>query len=182
MCGERDIIIMQYIIIIRNIYIAPNPTRLAQSTSQFKTRMNITVKACNMHTPDDPMPTAKCRQTCTHLGTVNAVKTCNAATQGPWTHLMIWIKCKDHYSIYKHKNWSSLRNIGIYWKSKIWNRMTAIEMESIGNQYLLELFQCVIIVMYSRPNVYLYASTSSWVISPEVTPNGFLRKQVSRKA
>ena len=24
----------------------PNPTRLAQSTSQFKTRMNITLKTC----------------------------------------------------------------------------------------------------------------------------------------
>ena len=31
------------IIIIRNTYIAPNPTRLTQSTSQFKTR-NITIK------------------------------------------------------------------------------------------------------------------------------------------
>ena len=31
------------IIIIRNSYIAPNPTRLAQSTSQFKTRMDIRI-------------------------------------------------------------------------------------------------------------------------------------------
>ena len=31
------------IIIIRNSYIAPNPTRLAQSTSQFKIRMDIRI-------------------------------------------------------------------------------------------------------------------------------------------
>ena len=41
------------IIIKSNIYIAPNPTRLAQSTSQLKTRMNITVKTWNLHTPDN---------------------------------------------------------------------------------------------------------------------------------
>ena len=41
-----------------------------------------------MHTPDDPTPTAKCRQTCTHPGTISATQTCNAATHGPWTHLM----------------------------------------------------------------------------------------------
>ena len=75
--------------IIRNIYTAPNPTRLAQSTSQFKTRTNITIKTRNMHTPDDPAPTAKPRQTCTHPRTVNAVKTCSAAIHGPWTHLVI---------------------------------------------------------------------------------------------
>ena len=28
-----------------------------------------------MHTPDDPTPTAKRRQTCAHPGTVNAIKT-----------------------------------------------------------------------------------------------------------
>ena len=42
-----------------------------------------------MHTPDDPTPTAKRRQTCTHPGTISATQTCNAATHGPWTHLMI---------------------------------------------------------------------------------------------
>ena len=31
------------IIIIRNTYIAPNPTRLAQNASQFKTRMEIRI-------------------------------------------------------------------------------------------------------------------------------------------
>ena len=31
-----------------------------------------------MHTPDDPTPTAKRRQTRTHPGTVNAIKTYNA--------------------------------------------------------------------------------------------------------
>ena len=31
------------IIIIRNTYIAPNPTRLVQSTSQFKIRMNVRI-------------------------------------------------------------------------------------------------------------------------------------------
>ena len=65
-----------------------NPTRLAQRTSQFKTRMNITIKTRNMHTPDNPTPTSKRRQTCTHPRTVNATKTCNTAMHGPWTHLM----------------------------------------------------------------------------------------------
>ena len=36
---EREAII----IIIRNSYISPNPNRLAQSTSQFKTRMDIRI-------------------------------------------------------------------------------------------------------------------------------------------
>ena len=74
--------------IIRNIYIAPNPTRLAQSISQFKTRMNITIKTRNIHTPDNPTPTAKRRQTCTHTGVINAIKTRNPALHGPWTHPM----------------------------------------------------------------------------------------------
>ena len=39
-------------IIIRNSYIAPNPARLAQSTSQFKTRMDIRINTWNIHTPD----------------------------------------------------------------------------------------------------------------------------------
>ena len=83
-------------IIISNIYIAPNPKRLAQSTSQFKTRMNITIKTWNMHTPDDPMPTAKHRQTCTHPGTIDAIKTSNAAIHGqiPW----LQIKCKEYHN------------------------------------------------------------------------------------
>ena len=38
------LILMKMIIIIHNTYIAPNPTRLAQSTSQFKTRSIITIK------------------------------------------------------------------------------------------------------------------------------------------
>ena len=42
-----------------------------------------------MHTPDDPMPPGKYRQTRTHPGTINAVKTCSAALHGTWTHLMI---------------------------------------------------------------------------------------------
>ena len=70
---------------IRNSY----PTRLAQSTSQFKTRMDIRINTSNMHTPDDPTSTAKRRQTCTHPGTINATQTCNAAIHGPWKHLMI---------------------------------------------------------------------------------------------
>ena len=37
---ERVAVAVVMIIIIRNSYIAPNPTRLAQSTSQFKTRMD----------------------------------------------------------------------------------------------------------------------------------------------
>ena len=78
-----------HLIIICNIYIAPNPTRLAQSISQFKSGSNITIKTWDMHTPDDPAPTAKCRQTCTHPGTINVIKTCSAAIYGPGTHLMI---------------------------------------------------------------------------------------------
>ena len=34
---------VELIIIICNSYIAPNPTRLAQSTSQFKTRMDFRI-------------------------------------------------------------------------------------------------------------------------------------------
>ena len=37
--------------------------RLAQSNSQFKTRMNIRINTSNMHTPDDPTPTEKRRHT-----------------------------------------------------------------------------------------------------------------------
>ena len=77
------------IIIIRNSYIAPNPIWLAQSTSQFKTRMDIKINTWNMHTPDDPTSTAKRRQTCTHPGTISATQTCNAAIHGPSKYLMI---------------------------------------------------------------------------------------------
>ena len=38
------ILILIKMIIIHNTYIAPNPTRLAQSTPQFKTRSIITIK------------------------------------------------------------------------------------------------------------------------------------------
>ena len=62
------------IIIICNSYIAPNPAWRAQSTSQFRTRMDIRIKTWNMHTPDDPTSTAKRRQTCTHPGTVSATQ------------------------------------------------------------------------------------------------------------
>ena len=62
----------QHLIIICNIYIAPNPTTLAENTSQFKSRMVITIKTWNMHIPDNPMLTAKHRQTCTHPGTTSA--------------------------------------------------------------------------------------------------------------
>ena len=34
-----------------------------------------------MHAPDDPTPTAKCRQTCTHPGTVNATPKPNQVNQ-----------------------------------------------------------------------------------------------------
>ena len=66
---------------MRNTYIAPNATRLAQSTySQVKARMNIRISTWNMHTLDDPTPTAKRRQTCTHPGTISTTQTCNAWT------------------------------------------------------------------------------------------------------
>ena len=64
-----------FIIIIRNTYIAPNPTRLAQSTSQFKTRINARISTWNTHTPGDPTPTAKRRQTCIHARTISATQT-----------------------------------------------------------------------------------------------------------
>ena len=82
---------MKYIffIIIRNSYIAPNPTRLAQSTLQFKARLDIRINTWNMHTPDDPTPTANHRQTRTHPGTISATQTCSTAIHGPWKHLMI---------------------------------------------------------------------------------------------
>ena len=64
-------------------------TRLAQSTSHFKTGMDIRISTWNMQTPDDPTPTAKCRQTCTHPGTITAVKTCSAAIHGSWTRVLI---------------------------------------------------------------------------------------------
>ena len=77
------------VIITRNSYIAPNQTRLAQSTSHFKTRMDIRINTWNIHTPDDPTPTAKRRQTCTHPGTISATQTFTAAIHGLWKHLMI---------------------------------------------------------------------------------------------
>ena len=57
-----------HLIIICNIYITPNRTRLAKKTSQFTTRMNIRINTWNM--PDNPTPTAKRRQTYTHPGTM----------------------------------------------------------------------------------------------------------------
>ena len=39
-----DLLLDLRIIVIGNIHTAPNPTSLAQSTLQFKTRMNITIK------------------------------------------------------------------------------------------------------------------------------------------
>ena len=60
-----------------------------------------------MHTPDDPTPTAKRRQTCTHPRTINAIKTCSAAIQGPWTHLMITNQMQK--ALYTEK-------MGFYWK------------------------------------------------------------------
>ena len=83
------ILIMIIIIIIRNTYIAPNPTRLAQSTSQFKTRMNIRMNTWNMHTPDDPSSNANSKvQANMHTSRNNQ---CNPDMQcsNTWTHLMI---------------------------------------------------------------------------------------------
>ena len=64
-----------------------------------------------MHTPDNPMPTAKRRQTCTHPGTIDAVKTCNTAIHGPWIHLMIaksiiiiiYIKTGFYWKVWENK-------------------------------------------------------------------------------
>ena len=41
-----------------------------------------------MHTPDDPTPTAKRRQTSTHPGTISATQTCSAAIN-TWTQLPV---------------------------------------------------------------------------------------------
>ena len=65
-----------------------------------------------MHTPANSTPTAKCRQTCTHPGTVNAIKTCNAAIYRPWTHLMIANKCKERHNNHMNKNWVLLEGFG----------------------------------------------------------------------
>ena len=97
------IFLYNVIIYIRNSYIAPNPTRLAQSTSQFKTRMDIKINTRNMHTPDDPTSTAERRQTCTHPGTICATQTCNAAIHGPSKHVMI---------AKSNKNWVLLEGLG----------------------------------------------------------------------
>ena len=83
--------IILIIIIIRNTYITPNPKTLAQSTSQFKTSMNINQDTKHAYTrQSNPTSTAKRRQTlCTNPRTVNANKTCNAAIHGPGTHHII---------------------------------------------------------------------------------------------
>ena len=111
-------------IIICKTYTAPNPTWLAQSTSQFKTRMNIIIKTWNMHTPDNPPPTAKRRQTCTYPATFNAIKTCSV-------HGHIWwleIKCKDIIIIIDIKT-------GFYWN--VW------ENKWVFNCDLHEEYVCV---------------------------------------
>ena len=41
-----------------------------------------------MHTPDDPTPTAKRRQTSTHPGTISATQTCSTAIN-TWTQLPV---------------------------------------------------------------------------------------------
>ena len=66
-----------------------------------------------MHAPDDPTSTAKCRQTCTHPGTVNAVKTCSAAIHGTRTHLMIaGSNAKSIIIIIYIKKWVLLEGLG----------------------------------------------------------------------
>ena len=100
------------VIIIRNIYIAPNPTRLGQSSSQFKTRMNITIKTWDMHTPDNPTLTAKRRQIYTHPRTINAIKIFSATIHGPWTHLKIANQMLGHHDNYMHENSGSTERFG----------------------------------------------------------------------
>ena len=73
----NNISIIIITVIISNTYIAPNPTTVAQSTSQFKTRLDMRINTWNMHTPDGPTPTGKHRQTCTHPGII-------IATQSKW--------------------------------------------------------------------------------------------------
>ena len=116
---------------MRNTYIAPNATRLAQSTySQVKARMNIRISTWNMHTLDDPTPTAKRRQTCTHPGTISATQTCNAAIHGPWTHLL-QIKYEEHQ---QKQNKNKAKN-GFCWK--VW------ENKWVFNCDLNEEYVCV---------------------------------------
>ena len=96
---EGHMYIITIIIIICNSYIPPNPTRLAQSTSQFKTRMDIGIGTGNLHTPDDPTSTAKLRQTCTHPGTISATQTCNAAIH-VWILIVMLAYCFAYIYIY----------------------------------------------------------------------------------
>ena len=65
-----------------------HPARLTQSSSQFKTRMNIRISTWNTHTPDDPTSTAKCRQTCTHPPKANQV---NQSVSRPALSLLFFL-------------------------------------------------------------------------------------------
>ena len=65
-----------------------------------------------MHIPDDPMSTAKHRQTYTHPGTINATETCNAVIDGPRTHdcksntksiIIIYIKAGFYWKVWENK-------------------------------------------------------------------------------
>ena len=105
-----------YLIIIHNSYIVPNPTRLAQSTSQFRTRMDIRINTWNMYTLDDPTSTAKPRQTCTHPGTISATQTCMQCSN-TWT-IEISHNCKSDTK--SNKNWVLLEGLGEQVGFQLW--------------------------------------------------------------
>ena len=66
--------------------------------------MDIRINTWNMHTPDDPTPTAKRRQTCTHPGTISATQTCMQCSNA-WT-MEISHNCKSDTK--SNKNWAWL--------------------------------------------------------------------------
>ena len=72
-----------------------------------------------MHTPDDPTPTAKRRQTCTHPGTISATQTCNAAIHG---HIS-WLQdnCSKRIVVHRMINLVlTIMSSQAHWRHGIW--------------------------------------------------------------
>ena len=71
-----------------------------------------------MHTPDDPTPTEKRRQACTHPGTINAIKTFTAHARAAQQYMdhghisRLQIKCKGHHDNHMHENSDSIERFG----------------------------------------------------------------------
>ena len=114
---EPDFTLTQLIIIImRNTYIAPNPTRLAQSTSQFKARMNIRINTWNMHTQTIQRQQQSAGKNAHILE--QSVQPRHTIQQYMDHGHISWlqIKCKEHYNNHIHnhihKNWGSFGRFG----------------------------------------------------------------------